>query len=65
MPQFVRKTSTYDLVLIRVVEVVTDYVRKEWPSPTIRQLSSKIGYSEEVILESIEFGTIEPATLLQ
>lgn len=65
MPQFVREQPTHNNVLFRVVEVVADYERKNCPSPTISQLSTKIGYPEETILESMEFGKVEPVTLLQ
>ncbi|MCR6096635.1 hypothetical protein HXA34_09220 [Salipaludibacillus agaradhaerens] len=65
MVQMTRTDSTHNVVLFLVTTVINDYVKNEWPSPTIKQLSSKIGYSEEAILESMEFGTIERVPLLQ
>ncbi|QKS70990.1 hypothetical protein FLK61_30185 [Paenalkalicoccus suaedae] len=65
MPDFQETFSFHSSVLYLVLEIVRDHAQKEWPSPTIRQLSFRIGYSEETILESIEFGTTEPATILQ
>ncbi|GEL08289.1 hypothetical protein [Salisediminibacterium halotolerans] len=46
----------YTEVLHRIVDIVTDYAYNDRPSPTIKQLSVKTGYSEEVILESMEYG---------
>ncbi|PRO66736.1 hypothetical protein C6I21_02070 [Alkalicoccus urumqiensis] len=54
----------YQSVLVHVLEVVQDFARQNRPSPTIRQLALCAGYSEELILESLEFGTVEPASLL-
>ncbi|UTR14520.1 hypothetical protein MM221_18490 [Salipaludibacillus sp. LMS25] len=65
MIQMTRTTSSHNVVLFLVIKVIDDYVKNDWPSPTIKQLSSKIGYSEETILESMEFGTIERVPLLQ
>ncbi|PYZ98543.1 hypothetical protein CR205_08140 [Alteribacter lacisalsi] len=60
------KTTIYDSVLYLVVETLAHYAENEWPSPSIEQLSDKTGYSEELILESLEFGeTGEPPGLLQ
>ncbi|MDQ0256213.1 hypothetical protein J2S74_003631 [Evansella vedderi] len=60
-----RKETTYNLVLLLTVEAVSLYAQNEWPSPTLKEISSKIGYSEEMILESLEFGKLEPVGILQ
>ncbi|MBM7097244.1 MULTISPECIES: hypothetical protein [Alteribacter] len=66
MTEIVRNQTIYDSVLYLIVETVTHYAENEWPSPSIEQLSDKIGYSEELILESLEYGElIEPVGLLQ
>ncbi|WP_416149584.1 hypothetical protein ACM26V_00895 [Salipaludibacillus sp. HK11] len=67
MTQIVREYATpnHHFILLIVVKVLTDYAKNEWPSPTIEQLSYKTGYSEESILESMEFGTPARASLLQ
>ena len=61
----VESSFCYSDVLHLVIGIVTDYASKDRPSPTIRQLSCKTGYSEECILESLEYGKYESAILLQ
>ncbi|WP_096188507.1 hypothetical protein [Evansella halocellulosilytica] len=61
----VKSHSIYNIVLFLVVEVVARHRQNKWPSPTIKQLANKTGYSEETILESLEFGSIEPVSFLQ
>jgi hypothetical protein len=56
---------TYQSVLFLVLELLNEYERHKRPSPTIRQLASTLGHTEEIILESLEFGRIEPVSLLQ
>ncbi|MDG5788652.1 hypothetical protein QA612_14315 [Evansella sp. AB-P1] len=65
MPEIIRSETTHTIVLYLIVEVVDQYAKNEWPSPTIKELSTKIGYSEEMILESLEYGQIEPISILQ
>lgn len=65
MQQIVQNQLSYDFVLYLVTQVVSDHALNEWPSPTIEELSHRTGYSEETILESMEFAAIEPVTLLQ
>ncbi|PYZ94385.1 hypothetical protein CR194_02305 [Salipaludibacillus keqinensis] len=65
MTQLVREEENHHFILFLVEEVLTVHAKNEWPSPTIKQISYKIGCSEESILESLEFGTFEPVTLLQ
>ncbi|WP_280768359.1 hypothetical protein [Salipaludibacillus daqingensis] len=65
MSQFVHEQSHHHCILFLVVEILTAHAKNEWPSPTIKQLSNITGYSEESILESMEFGTSEPEFLLQ
>lgn len=57
--------SVYQSVYCLVIEVLNDHARHERPSPTIRQLAVKTGHSEELILESLEFGSTGPVFLLQ
>ncbi|PTL40445.1 hypothetical protein [Alkalicoccus saliphilus] len=57
-------TSSYQSVFFLVIEVLNDYARHERPSPTIQQLAARTGHSEEKILESLEFGSISPKSLL-
>ena len=45
--------------------MVAKYQSKAYPSPTIEELSNHTGYSQETILESMEFGNIEPVSILQ
>ncbi|MBU9724078.1 MULTISPECIES: hypothetical protein [Bacillaceae] len=65
MDQSIQQESIHNLVLLLIVEILAQYERNAWPSPTIRDLSLKIGYPEETILESIELGRLEPVSLLQ
>ncbi|WP_026689356.1 hypothetical protein [Alteribacter aurantiacus] len=66
MTECIRNQTIYDSVLYLITETVALYAENEWPSPSIEQLSDTIGYSQEIILESLEFGElIEPAGLLQ
>lgn len=65
MPAYLQSVTTYDLVLYLVIEVVAQHMENEWPSPTIEQLSNITGYSEEMILESLEYGKFEPVSILQ
>lgn len=65
MPAYFQNLATYDMVLFLVIEVVDLHTENEWPSPTIEQLSHITGYSEEFILESLEYGTCEPVSILQ
>ncbi|MFA9556015.1 hypothetical protein ACERII_01725 [Evansella sp. AB-rgal1] len=65
MTNVVQSKTIHNCVLYLILEIVALYKRNEWPSPTIRELSHKIGYSEETILESLEFGKIEPVSILQ
>ncbi|TMW73717.1 hypothetical protein [Alteribacter natronophilus] len=61
-----QKSTIYDSVLYLIAELLNHYAENEWPSPSIEQLSDQTGYSEELILESLEFGEMEePAGLLQ
>ncbi|UCZ54641.1 hypothetical protein LGQ02_07785 [Bacillus shivajii] len=65
MAKLKRSHSIHDIVLFLVTEVVSTHKQNKMPSPTIHQIANKIGYSEETILESLEFGKIEPVSLLQ
>lgn len=64
MTQLIREESNYQCILFSIVEILTAHAKNEWPSPTIKQLSYRTGYSEEIILESLEFGTLESDFLL-
>lgn len=63
--QLIQEKSNYECILFSVIEILTAHAKNEWPSPTIKQLSYRTGYSEERILESMEFGILEPDFLLQ
>ncbi|SER48037.1 hypothetical protein [Salipaludibacillus aurantiacus] len=66
MMQFiVRDQPAYNVILLLVTQVVATHERNDWPPPTIKELSYSTGYSEESILESLEFGNTEPVSLLQ
>ncbi|WP_096434747.1 hypothetical protein [Alteribacter populi] len=66
MTEIVQNQTIYNSVLSLIVEALKYYAQNEWPSPSIEQLSDRIGYSEELILESMEFGEVEePDGLLQ
>lgn len=65
MTLFMREMTTHDYILSLVIKIVEEYEEKEWPSPTIAELSHQIGVSEELILESLEYGVLEPVSLLQ
>ncbi|MBB5173024.1 hypothetical protein [Texcoconibacillus texcoconensis] len=48
----------YDHVLYLIIATLEYYASQDVISPTISDLSAAIGVSEESILESLEFGTI-------
>ncbi|CAM3804764.1 hypothetical protein [Alkalicoccus chagannorensis] len=49
----------HETVLNRVLTIVCEYSQHDRPSPTITQLAQHVGCSEELILESLEFGRPE------
>jgi len=65
MMETIREKTTHDMILSLIVEVVWKYAENNQPSPTIKDLSNHLGFSEELILESLEFGHMKPASLLQ
>lgn len=48
-----------------VLDAVKEYANHNCPSPTIQQLAQLVGHSEEAILESLEFGQVEPVSIIQ
>jgi len=66
MTQIIRDDTNHyhHFILLLVVKILTNHAKNEWPSPTIEQLSYKTGFSEESILESLEFGKPESDFLL-
>ncbi|MDV2683249.1 hypothetical protein RYX56_02565 [Alkalihalophilus lindianensis] len=46
----------YADVFDRIVVILHDYRKENFRSPTIAQIASMIGDTEEVVLESLEFG---------
>lgn len=64
MSEMIREKTTHDYILFLITKVVANYQENNLPSPTISQLSTQIGVSEELILESLEFGQMEPVSLL-
>ncbi|MBU9714712.1 hypothetical protein [Evansella tamaricis] len=65
MENTLQHDTIYNNVLLLVIEVLVQYEQKELPSPTLKDLSSLIGYSEEIILESMELGNVEPESIIQ
>ncbi|WP_368504691.1 hypothetical protein AB3N04_03180 [Alkalihalophilus sp. As8PL] len=46
----------YADVFDRIVVILHDYRKENFRSPTIAQIASMIGDTEEMVLESLEFG---------
>lgn len=65
MEMSTQSPNNYTEVLHHVIDIVTDYAHKNRPSPTIKQLAIQTGYSEECILESMEYGKYKHWMLLQ
>ncbi|UTR09505.1 hypothetical protein MM300_16625 [Evansella sp. LMS18] len=65
MSEYIQNEAPYDEVLSLIVEIVAECESSECPSPTLGELSNQIGYSEELILESLEYGNLEPVSILQ
>lgn len=57
--------NRHSIVLCHVVQVVNEKASQRFHSPTIEELSNRTGYTEENILESMEFGEVSANTLLQ
>lgn len=55
----------HSVVLCHILHLVKQNASHHLHSPTIEELSSKTGYTEENILESMEFGHVSANTLLQ
>ncbi|SDY58008.1 hypothetical protein SAMN05421736_102322 [Evansella caseinilytica] len=65
MDELIRSDSIHDFILLLINEVLARYKQNAWPSPTIQDLSRQLGYSEEMILESLEFGNLPSVGILQ
>ncbi|AOM82697.1 hypothetical protein [Salisediminibacterium beveridgei] len=55
----------HSVVLCHILHVMKENANHHLHSPTIEELSSQTGYTEENILESMEFGHVPANTLLQ
>lgn len=64
MAESPRNILSHDYILSLIVEVVELYEENNLPSPTISEISTQLGISEELILESMEFGVLESANIL-
>ena len=65
MSKNIEVKTAHDLILTQIIELVWKYAAKNQPSPSISHLSVHSGFSEELILESLEYGKTKPVSILQ